>query len=479
MNSSPLDIAKSIYSCVLLIFSIVIVSGLQFTEQTKIASEVHPAFAFVLLWVALLWLTMVEGGQAAMVGLPPIDRELYKESHPISHSICEFGHRGDNLDRYLMGRQFMVLVCVFTINNAGAPLAESEVFGLPTWVTNIFLGSGLAMILFTCMVGQLNTQVNASYCMLDYINTHFMTFTLYVTMAIEASGLLHASYLIQYIVSVLSGIKIESNEPPRSGCANLFYWGRVLMSTAILIGALAVTFEALFTGRTTMYESVPNAVAAALTIFLWSVVGMLEAMQIAFFAASKLTEAERNATSWSKATCNCLYNGNGGRNLAAFMVGRQLCVVSCFFFAARSTSLKIREGQENVFGVPDGVQEFFNTGLLGALITTIIASIMWQLVASAFPMAFLSSPITYVLLRLCLALEATGICNGAWVIAGIHKSIAGFKTDEVYVGTAEERAASKVTAANVFKSQAGHLEGGAFPAGSGAFPAGSFGSQGP
>ena len=71
-----------------------------------------------------------------------------------------------------------------------------------------------------------------------------------------------------------------------------------------------------------------------------------------------------------------------------------------FFFAARSTSLKIREGQENVFGVPDGVQEFFNTGLLGALITTIIASIMWQLVASAFPMAFLSSPITYVKLRL-------------------------------------------------------------------------------
>ena len=131
----------------------------------------------------------------------------------------------------------------------------------------------------------------------------------------------------------------------------------------------------------------------------------------------------------------------------AFMVGRQLFVVSCFFFTARSTSLKISEDQENVFGVPDSVQEFFNTGLLGALITTIIASVMWRLIASAFPMAFLSSPITYVLLRLCLVLEATGICNGAWVIAGIHKSLAGFQKDEVYIGTAEERAASKATAA--------------------------------
>jgi hypothetical protein len=62
------------------------------------------------------------------------------------------------------------------------------------------------------------------------------------------------------------------------------------------------------------------------------------------------------------------------------------------------------------------------------------------LVASAFPIAFLSNPITYVLLRWCLFLEATGICQGAWVLAAIHKKIAGFQRDEVYIGTAEERA---------------------------------------
>ena len=56
-------------------------------------------------------------------------------------------------------------------------------------------------------------------------------------------------------------------------------------------------------------------------------------------------------------------------------------------------------------------------------------------------MAFLSTPITYILLRICLFLESTGICTGAWVLASIHKKIAGFKVDEVYVGTAEERAA--------------------------------------
>ena len=64
--------------------------------------------------------------------------------------------------------------------------------------------------------------------------------------------------------------------------------------------------------------------------------------------------------------------------------------------------------------------------------------------ASAFPLAFLSNPLVFILLRICLFLEATGICSGAWVLAGIHKRIAGFKRDEVYIGTAEERAAKNM-----------------------------------
>ena len=50
----------------------------------------------------------------------------------------------------------------------------------------------------------------------------------------------------------------------------------------------------------------------------------------------------------------------------------------------------------------------------------------------------------YVFLRICLLLEATGICSGAWVLAGIHRRIAGFQRDEVYIGTAEERAAKNL-----------------------------------
>ena len=211
------------------------------------------------------------------------------------------------------------------------------------------------------------------------------------------------------------------------------------MSLAILIFSFYVTLVALFNGDTTMWEGVPNGVAVLVFFILICVVGMLEAIQIAFFAVAKLPEDERGDSWIAKQVCGILFYAEA-KNLAGFMIGRQLSVVSCMFFIARVTSLDIDpDSGDTLLGVSPGTQAFFNMGLLGALITTIVASIGWRLVAAAFPLAFIKNPFTYILLRWCLFLEATGMCNASYVIAWIHKKIAGFQFDEVYIGTAEER----------------------------------------
>jgi hypothetical protein len=109
------------------------------------------------------------------------------------------------------------------------------------------------------------------------------------------------------------------------------------------------------------------------------------------------------------------------------------------FVVARITSLNVVTGTgENIFGVSDGLQNFFNTGLLGAVITTIVASLAWRIVASSFPLAFMSNPLIYLIIRLCLFLEMTGVCSAAWLLALIHKQVAGYQSDEVYLGDAQE-----------------------------------------
>jgi len=277
--------------------------------------------------------------------------------------------------------------------------------------------------------------------MLVYINTHFMTFTYFVAATIEVTGVMHVSYLIRFMAYWAAGKPVESNEPPKSGFTLIFFWGRVLFSTAVLGFALAVTCDALFRGKTSLWDGVPAVIGLVLFFVLMSAIGLLEGMQIAFFTVAKLPKSERGESPMALRTCECLFK-NGGKNLPGFMCGRQMTVTLCFFVIARVTTINVAIGDEpNIFGVSDWVQKMFNLGFMGAITTTILGSIAWQLIASSFPIAFLSNPIVYIFLQAALFLEATGICSAAWFFAVLQRKAMGYQLDEVFVGTPEERAA--------------------------------------
>jgi len=446
--NTGLDKIRVLISLFLVIFSVVLVLVNISVGNTKFAAEIHPAAAGIILWILIAWMTMVEGGQCSMVGLPPIERELYRESHPITYKITGWGHAGDNLDRYLMGRQFMVIFMNFTIGLCGAPLdGAMPLMGLPQWVITIFIGSGIGMVLQNVIIGQLSSQVNAAHCMLDYINTHFMTFTYWVAAGIEITGVVHASYLIRMMAYWAARKPVESNEPPKTGAVAIFYYGRILFSCGCLGMAVAVTIEALFKGQTSLWAGVPEIIGLILFFVFMCCVGLLEGMQIAFFTVANLPKSERGDSNIALKTCDCLFR-NGGKNLPGFMCGRQMTVTLCFFVIARVTTITTEIGgptgeerEYNIFGVRNWVQEMFNLGFMGALTTTILGSIAWQLVAGAFPIGFLSNPVVYVFLQIALWIEASGIASAAWLFAMLQKKAMGFQFDEVYVGTPEERAA--------------------------------------
>lgn len=468
VDVNAITIIKYIYSTAILIFSIVNVMVLIFQDNSKIAADAHPGLACACVWIAVIWLFMLEGSQAALVGLPPVDRELYRVNHPIAHRITVLVHKGDNLDRYLMGRQLMVVLCIFVINLAGAPIVKSDVFGWPDLYQDIFLTSGLALIFMTAMIGQLTAQVNASHCMLDFINNYFAAITVYSAMAIEFSGIMHVSYIIQSLVAKIAGKKIRSKEGPRTTTESIFFYLRCFISVAVVGFGFTVTFIALLDEKTTLWNSIPDWGGIALFIGLMFIIGILEGMQIAFFGLAKVSKEERGDNEYVKKTCKLLFRGNG-QNLPGFMVGRQLLVVGCYFIIARITTQKIDVNatpSENIIGVFDGFQEFMNTGFHAAVITTIFASISWQLFASAFPFLFLSNPLTYLILRICLLMEVTGVCASSWALAAIHKKISGFQYDEIYVGTPEERATEETNfVEESIHCEIGHLIGSSFPSG--------------
>jgi hypothetical protein len=434
-----ITVIKYFYSTVLLGFAITVTMTLIFTGQTQLSSTAHPAVAFVLIWFLLIWLGMMEGGQGCLVGLQGVSPDLYSKSHPKTLKNTRIAHKGDNMERFIVGRQFLVFLVVFVTNMCGFPLKGSQVLGLPDTVAAIFVDSGVSLILLTVVIGQLTAQVNAAVCMLDFSNNYFLLFCVtYISMFIEASGLLHCVYLVQMGFAWLTGKETPSNEPPKTSVQKLFFWARAILSLGLLAFAFAVTLAALFQGKTTSWEDLPNAASVVIFFVLMIMTGLMEGFQIALFAVVNLPEKEIAHHKLAKATCDLTFEG---QNLQAFLIGRQICVTVCAFFVARITTISVEIGaEENIFGVKDWVQAFFNTGILGALITTIVGSLAFRIIASSFPVPFLSNPMIYVILRVCLVIEASGVCASAWLLGLINKQVAGFQQDEVYIGRPSERA---------------------------------------
>ena len=424
---------KYAYSLLLLVFCVTLVMAAIFSGQTNAVAEMNipPVASFLVFWLLIVWLGMVEGGQGALVGLKPIAKGRYADSHPISFKVTTLAHRGDNMQRFIVGRQFVVVLIVFVTNLCGSAVGGAQILGLPAIVNDIFVASGLALMLTTVVLGQLTAQVNAATCQLDFINTYFMLFSTYVSLVIEWSGILHSVYLVQRLFVRVAGKPNESHESPSTAGHKIFFWARVVFSLILLGLAFAVTLGALFQGKTTAWSNLSPWGSVIVFFLLMGVAGTMEGAQIALFAVVNMEKDELENYSMANAICRLAFSG---KNLQAFLIGRQVFVTVVTFLIAKIITLNVAPGN-NIFGVSDGLQVFFNTGLLGAIITTIFSSLIWRIVASDFPILFLNNFGALAIFRLCLLLEMSGICSSAWICARLHNVVAKYQSDSKYLQT--------------------------------------------
>eukprot|EP00977_Amphora_coffeiformis_P014309 scaffold3953_cov169-Amphora_coffeaeformis.AAC.30 len=432
------SIIKNTISMGLLIFCVYIIIAGIFARETPIAMSMHPMVALVAMWLLILWLGILEGAQGALVGLQPIDKESYAETHPITLKCATLAHKGNNINRFIVGRQFLVVLVIFCLNLCCTVVENAVVPGFSRTTVGIFLESGLSVMLITVILGQLSAEVNATDCMLDFINTSVAFVTAWICLAIETSGLLHSVYLVQYFMALVTGIPVKSDDGPRTVTESIFFWVRVLFSLSLVCYTMATTLAALLNYETTMYEGLPNMASIVIFVFLICFLGMLEAMQIALFAVVNLPEEALDGHFTAQKNCRLAFCGN---NFQAFLIGRQICVTMCMFLLARITTTEVntKVGQETFLGMSDAMQAFFNTGLPGALITTIVASLVWRIFASSFPVEFMGNPFVYYTIRLCLVLEATGVFSASWLLADILKKVVGLQLDEMYITISGQR----------------------------------------
>eukprot|EP00090_Calanus_glacialis_P034475 TRINITY_DN57_c0_g1_i1.p1 TRINITY_DN57_c0_g1~~TRINITY_DN57_c0_g1_i1.p1 ORF type:complete len:241 (-),score=63.54 TRINITY_DN57_c0_g1_i1:235-957(-) len=191
---------------------------------------------------------------------------------------------------------------------------------------------------------------------------------------------------------------------------------RFVGSLCLLIFSGVVTCYAIWAQKTSMWKAVPGWVSLIIFIMVLFLLGIMEGLQIALVEL-KRQEPESYKNSHPKAYRLGQYAMQGD-NVERFLMGRQVFVVCCVFFAAKLTTIHGNSESGFLFYVPDWVQALFlETGLLACVVVVIIAQLMPQIVASLYPTQFLELLVMRPAYWACIILETSGVTHICWVLA--------------------------------------------------------------
>eukprot|EP00815_Leptocylindrus_aporus_P010989 CAMPEP_0116053136 /NCGR_PEP_ID=MMETSP0322-20121206/2000_1 /TAXON_ID=163516 /ORGANISM="Leptocylindrus danicus var. apora, Strain B651" /LENGTH=587 /DNA_ID=CAMNT_0003536227 /DNA_START=88 /DNA_END=1848 /DNA_ORIENTATION=- len=454
-------------SIALLAFSLCITFAVNIEDDAEAEDDYNIPGAVTLLIVIflLVWLATLEGGMVCLLGCQPIDPQIYFETHPIAYKCTVLASLDStNLSRFIAGKQFLVVILIFIVDQLTKPVEGRDAMGISGWVSDVFLYEfALAMTFITLVMAQIVPQLIAKDCMLDFLNNHFSLMVIYASLAIEYSGLLHVVYLVPLCIRRFTsrsgnGEASEMLEDPAGMSSTFLFWLKVAMSSIIYIFSLTLVITALFDGNTEMWDDI----SPGLSLFLFVVVLMwgmlLQGVQVAIFALMKLPSERYRHRKTARLNFKAVFN-HGSENVDNFLIGRQLLVTAFYFFMSKITHLDYPD-DDTIWGVSQTVHDLLSFGLFGALVTT-IPLLGGRIAGAVAPTIFLSNILILPNIYLCRYIGASEIVSVAWPICKMFKSdfLGWFKKDSEFFSVfAEEDNASDYSMPSRPTSTTSHTE---------------------
>lgn len=201
----------------------------------------------IFIWVLLGYLATLEGGQVAIVSLASVPRGQYQETHQVASRCMTAVDKPGNLEKYIMGRQFLVVIVIFVLNfvSSGSSTCADISLGPLTGAAVAVCSTGMPLTFVTIMVSQISSQIVASCSRLDFINNYLMWVNSSLALFIEYSGILHTVHLVTLILARAfgNGTRDENENEAGLGAVNVFslstrsaqfFWARVVLSMFLL-----------------------------------------------------------------------------------------------------------------------------------------------------------------------------------------------------------------------------------------------------
>merc|ERR1712079_437986 len=167
------------------------------------------------------------------------------------------------------------------------------------------------------------------------------------------------------------------------------------------------------------WRKLPGGLAVVVSLFFIFMLASAEGIQVSVIALKTVDPevVKRKAPLAYRTSALALK----GRNMSAFLVGRQFLTAMNMVLLARVTSYAGADG-ELLPGGDWGMGTFFNEfflqwGFLGAILVVNVAQLASQVTASIFPIAVINNYFMNWILKLMLFVEFSGIVNAAWPLA--------------------------------------------------------------
>lgn len=204
-------VASYYWSTALLLIAVVftyatIVIGDSAGFSNTVAAPPAYAIFFNLLSVTLLvlWSCLLEGSQAAIVGLSTLDPTMFQHSHPQAYRVMCYIKKQHNVERFILGRQLLIIFVTFAINRLAVyDPKQSPDFTLGTWTWNntatvVLLQNAVFLTIVLAVLGSLVGQLVAAGNMAGFLELPFAPYwtVLMPSLALESTGLTHCSYVL-------------------------------------------------------------------------------------------------------------------------------------------------------------------------------------------------------------------------------------------------------------------------------------------
>jgi len=434
-----------VWSTCLLIFAFIVhIYGIskQWNNPPWSQTKSHPVLEILFFFFMMFWIALLEGCQISLVGLQGIDLEKYRHSHPRAYAALKVCHDGPNVERFLVGRQFLLLFNGFLVSKVGG--AGTSEFYIGDWhwnseATDFFWSNSVLLMVLLAGFAQLVTQLLAAQKMLGFLNLpyHALYTIVYPCLLVESVGLTHSSYLLKDVLVSIAGIDRSTADPAKQLKKNFLYYARCIMSVCAVIFSFVFIVKGVAYRQTNATEGVgwnklPTPAAVILSLFFLYLIACSEGLQVSALALAAVPSHEyKDKAPLAYRTCQLLF---AGRNMQAFLVGRQFTVAMMIILLSRVTSYAGSEGELINGGEDWGMGPGFNegllqTGFLGAILVVNVGQLASQVAASIFPLACCNNHVMHWLLRLMLFIEFSGIVNCCWVLTWALDAITGLPKD--------------------------------------------------